>query len=150
MAGKVWVGVVWVVGLALTIALEFGMVYVMISAIVLIFMNLRTDDSQDGVSGYSVFNRGGRRLAGEYDPREYDAHMRRGAQFMPAAGQEDEKDKNILKVDEVIKERAVLSRKSKNANAPCPCGSGKKYKKCCALINPNEKQEIEQWEKEWT
>ena len=36
-----------------------------------------------------------------------------------------------------------------NRNAPCPCGSGKKYKKCCLLIEEAQKQkEIQEWH-EW-
>ena len=28
-------------------------------------------------------------------------------------------------------EEVIMSRKKISRNAPCPCGSGKKYKKCC-------------------
>lgn len=33
-----------------------------------------------------------------------------------------------------IQSKPITSNKI-NRNAPCPCGSGKKYKKCC-IINP--------------
>lgn len=29
--------------------------------------------------------------------------------------------------------RALVSRNSPALNAPCPCGSGKKYKRCCGV-----------------
>jgi hypothetical protein len=35
----------------------------------------------------------------------------------------------------------VREEKKISRNASCPCGSGKKYKKCCALINNIEQTE---------
>jgi uncharacterized protein len=32
--------------------------------------------------------------------------------------------------------------KKPGRNDPCPCGSGKKYKQCCLLKNPTQKQKI--------
>ena len=31
----------------------------------------------------------------------------------------------------IVKKPKVYSREKVGRNAPCPCGSGKKYKKCC-------------------
>lgn len=46
-----------------------------------------------------------------------------------------EKDENIRDL-EILQERTEViqaeSTKQANRNDPCPCGSGKKYKKCCA------------------
>jgi hypothetical protein len=57
---------------------------------------------------------------------------------------------DLLDEDE-LKEH--YKRKSKFANRPCVCGSGKKYKHCCSPQTRNSKQEEEEWKKyeeEWT
>ena len=52
---------------------------------------------------------------------------------------EDERDIPVgsgdtpIKLMEFIKSSPKTSSKVER-NAPCPCGSGKKYKKCCALV----------------
>jgi len=42
-----------------------------------------------------------------------------------------------------IKKRPVLKYPGTKRNAPCPCGSGKKYKKCCIdkIMNVESNQE---------
>jgi len=47
-----------------------------------------------------------------------------------------DKDENIkdLEMLQAKPERAVSTKKA-SRNDPCPCGSGKKYKKCCALTS---------------
>ncbi|MBI3600630.1 MAG: SEC-C domain-containing protein [Nitrospinae bacterium] len=48
------------------------------------------------------------------------------------------KDSRIRKVKEMAEfvESAHQARSSKvGRNAPCPCGSGKKFKKCCGLLH---------------
>lgn len=48
-------------------------------------------------------------------------------------------DKIIHKQDNVIPfPSAVITSKKVGRNAPCPCGSGKKYKNCCGRVNKNE------------
>jgi len=46
-----------------------------------------------------------------------------------------EQEENIRDLD-ILLEREnnaqAVSKKDANRNDPCPCGSGKKYKKCCA------------------
>lgn len=150
IATSVVILVFWVFGFISACVLEFGLVYFMMSIIFLIFQNLRKESSPDGISAYSVFNKGGRRLAGEYDPRDYDDHIRRGGHAAGMSHGGIERDKNLLKAGEILHEKVQLQRRSKFANQICPCGSTRKYKKCCGLINPNEKKEIEEWEKEWT
>lgn len=44
-------------------------------------------------------------------------------------------DENIQDLDILINKKetsSAVSQKQANRNDPCPCGSGKKYKKCCA------------------
>ena len=52
--------------------------------------------------------------------------------------QEDDERKAVAKVtatssggDDTVKQAPVRKGKKVGPNAPCPCGSGKKYKKCC-------------------
>lgn len=48
----------------------------------------------------------------------------------------NELDELINKKDEGFSTRfPVINKKQVGRNDPCPCGSGKKYKKCCAIIN---------------
>jgi uncharacterized protein YecA (UPF0149 family) len=57
--------------------------------------------------------------------------------------QRTDRDRSILTSDEIDAEQELLDNtppvepiKADNTpgrNDPCPCGSGKKYKKCCAL-----------------
>jgi hypothetical protein len=39
-----------------------------------------------------------------------------------------------------------MSLKGSSRNAPCPCGSGKKYKKCCLLVEQNDTSKL-LWQK---
>ena len=41
---------------------------------------------------------------------------------------------NENSVSEEINQSAIKTKKI-SRNAPCPCGSGKKYKHCCGKIN---------------
>ncbi|MGF1908673.1 SEC-C domain-containing protein [Vibrio kasasachensis] len=43
------------------------------------------------------------------------------------------KEENTLELDTILnKPKTVIFEKTPNRNDPCSCGSGKKYKKCCA------------------
>ncbi len=54
-----------------------------------------------------------------------------------------ERDRSMLTSDEIDAEQELLdntppvepikAEEKPGRNDPCPCGSGKKYKKCCAL-----------------
>ena len=47
-------------------------------------------------------------------------------------GLEPDKPEDILDVDRLLNPSVTkTSDKKIGRNAPCPCGSGKKYKKCC-------------------
>lgn len=41
--------------------------------------------------------------------------------------------------DEYPRQRIKEMRKGRNRNAPCSCGSGKKYKRCCGLIRKRDR-----------
>ena len=46
-----------------------------------------------------------------------------------------EADENIRDLEILLEKKeacAAVSQKQASRNDPCPCGSGKKYKKCCA------------------
>ncbi|NQZ93574.1 MAG: SEC-C domain-containing protein [Moritella sp.] len=44
-----------------------------------------------------------------------------------------DKEENIRDLDGMLnKPKTTVFEKTPNRNAPCSCGSGKKYKKCCA------------------
>jgi SWIM/SEC-C metal-binding protein len=48
-------------------------------------------------------------------------------------GVEPDKSEDISDIDRALKARQPVDRSPKiGRNDPCPCGSGKKYKKCCA------------------
>mmetsp|Transcript_8471 Transcript_8471/g.20389 ORF Transcript_8471/g.20389 Transcript_8471/m.20389 type:complete len:180 (-) Transcript_8471:44-583(-) len=100
--------------------------YIIITGIAFVFLSLgaRSGDvgsDEEGVSAYSVFNRGARHLLGDLRGDQIDrehrgiAHMGGGG---GGRGGDDDYD-------------YAPQFKSKDANKPCPCGSGKKLKKCC-------------------
>ena len=41
----------------------------------------------------------------------------------------DSSEEEIEKLQESVRSELKIGR-----NAPCPCGSGKKYKKCCLMV----------------
>ncbi|PKF50420.1 PBPRA1643 family SWIM/SEC-C metal-binding motif protein [Enterovibrio nigricans] len=44
-----------------------------------------------------------------------------------------DQEENTVELDTVInKPKTIVFEKTPNRNDPCSCGSGKKYKKCCA------------------
>jgi hypothetical protein len=44
-----------------------------------------------------------------------------------------------VRMDQLVKSRAAKAhRQTQPLNAPCPCGSGKKYKRCCRGIERAE------------
>ncbi|MBV1758511.1 MAG: SEC-C domain-containing protein [Dethiosulfatibacter sp.] len=48
----------------------------------------------------------------------------------------------ISKRDEDIIKFPVLQKKKVGRNEPCPCGSGKKYKKCCAIFEDTKTAQL--------
>jgi hypothetical protein len=111
--------VAWCVGWYFFIRIEFGSIYLIVSALIAIFTNLSSgDDSKSAskLSAYSVFNRGATRIAGSMDAESFDREVR----HQPRASEALDLDLG----DSEKKEH--YQRKSKAANQPCVCGSGKK------------------------
>jgi hypothetical protein len=139
--------VVACVGWYLSCRVEFGSIFLICLAIYLIFTNLSSDSSAPtkaghGISAYSVFNRGATRIAGSMDAESFENEIRHA----PRAKKEIDLDIGDTRKAE------HPERKSKAANQPCVCGSGKKYKNCCSPLTLNQKQEDAEWEayeKEW-
>src|SRR5262249_42613228 len=57
---------------------------------------------------------------------------RRSCPSSPRLGRE-ENDRLVAspRTDRLVRGAKIMSRKKLSRNAPCPCGSGKKYKHCC-------------------
>lgn len=134
----------WLFCWYLTCKVEFGSIFVVCSAIVAMFLNLSSSDSSKGaLSAYSVFNPGAQRIAGSMDAEAIEDQLRH-----KAAG-----PKKTIDLD--IGSAALADhpqRKSKMANTPCVCGSGKKYKVCCSPLTVSDKaldREWDEWEQEW-
>ncbi|CAD7967789.1 unnamed protein product [Amoebophrya sp. A25] len=123
---------IWLVGAAYF----QSQIYVILSGICFIFLSLGARQDDDGVSAYSIFNRGARHVLGDLRGDQVDrehrgiAHMRGqegggGRQGDRGGGglQEGGDDLGGLNLRQQMR--------SRDANKPCPCGSGKKLKKCC-------------------
>lgn len=68
---KILILIGWMVGLSIFFLLQFGLVYVTISGIVLIFLNTRTKLKLPGeLSAYSVFNPQQQRIQGTFDDKD--------------------------------------------------------------------------------
>ena len=48
-------------------------------------------------------------------------------------GFEEDKPEDISDLEKLLNPVKPVASDKINRNDPCPCGSGKKYKKCCAL-----------------
>uniref|UniRef100_A0A7S4VJD9 SAYSvFN domain-containing protein n=1 Tax=Alexandrium monilatum TaxID=311494 RepID=A0A7S4VJD9_9DINO len=117
----------------------FDQMYVIVSVMALIFGPGLSRGAASRYSAYSVFNRGQRHILGDLRPEQIDAEQR-GNQYLEgregageglielpegADGEGDEDD-----------DLPVL--RSRDANKPCQCGSGKKAKRCCYTRRPRE------------
>ncbi|CAD7958738.1 unnamed protein product [Amoebophrya sp. A120] len=120
---KVLLSLLWLAGAAYF----RSQIYIIFSGIGFIFLSLgaRAEDD-DGVSAYSVFNRGARHLLGDLRPDQIDRENR-GVAHMGGGGGNGG---GGLGGDFAGAEQM----KSKDANKPCACGSGKKTKKCCGAV----------------
>ncbi|MCH8012952.1 MAG: SEC-C domain-containing protein [Candidatus Marinimicrobia bacterium] len=49
-------------------------------------------------------------------------------------GFEDDKPEDISDLERALNPEKPIKSSKINRNAPCPCGSGKKYKKCCGAV----------------
>ncbi|CBZ50393.1 conserved hypothetical protein [Neospora caninum Liverpool] len=103
---------------------RFGTLAGVLLGFFLILWNLRYQETGEGISAYSVFNRGVRHLLGDLRPADIDRQLRNAG----PDGDESDGD-NLVVIDDA---RAAGVHRSRDANKKCPCGSGKKTKKCCA------------------
>jgi hypothetical protein len=119
---------VWSLLWYLTIKAEFGAVFFIASALWLIFSNLsHTEPGQkaSGPSAYSVFNKGGEKMMGSLDASQFENELR----HQPAAAARDAGPAAATPREVSAPSQPQLyKRTSKQANQPCVCGSGKKYK----------------------
>ncbi len=53
--------------------------------------------------------------------------------WMYIIGFEEDKSEDISDLEKMLNPVGPVKSNKINRNAPCPCGSGKKYKKCCGL-----------------
>ena len=115
----------WLIGWYITIRVEFGSIYLICSAIYLIFSNLSTSSGGGGkLSAYSVFNPNAERIAGSMDAESFEDEIRH-------------KDRKRTKIDLSLEDKHTIGggerkehyvRKSKAANQACVCGSGRKVR----------------------
>lgn len=54
--------------------------------------------------------------------------------------EQDDINVEITKPEEIVVEPRVPNRKPVKMNAPCPCGSGLRYRKCCWEINKSKER----------
>ena len=84
---------------------------------------IRTPDGEEGLNylcaGYKIFF------------NHIDPYMR----FMAEEFRQGRPPANVMDWARQ-RDRGASGLKSLGRNDPCPCGSGRKYKKCCGLINP--------------
>jgi len=62
-------------------------------------------------------------------------------QFGAVKNMQDNASSN--KQDDSVKQQPIINKTSIGRNDPCPCGSGKKYKKCCLLVNRRNEKKLE-------
>lgn len=132
------VAAAWLAGMWVSRRAEFGLVYIICSGMVGVYLGLdhSGEGRKKGYSAYSVFNKDGYRLPGTMDAAQLEQNMRGGGGMAAAAaGMRGRGRAEEFRTNEGL-ERAGdhPKRMSKQANARCPCGSGKKYKKCCSLL----------------
>mmetsp|Transcript_67274 Transcript_67274/g.122728 ORF Transcript_67274/g.122728 Transcript_67274/m.122728 type:complete len:164 (+) Transcript_67274:123-614(+) len=110
----------------------FDQVFFIVSIMALIFFNLGTRSS-DKPSAYSVFNSGSKHLLGDLRAEQIDAEHRGDAHL--AAYRDSEQ--NLIDLPGAPGGEDPASMRSRDANRPCKCGSGKKSKKCCFAVRPS-------------
>lgn len=175
---------IWLALWRVAIAIEFGVVYLICSSLYFIFTNLSSDGrrSVDGTtqapSAYAAFNADGYKMSGSMDADQFDAqlrhapapHTRQTNAQLPAMARPGASTAGRMTgtgrvlatgaavVSSTTDDGATIvdyKRKSKMANQPCACGSGKKYKNCCSSATahtpaqPAVDDEYEKWQEEW-
>ncbi|KAF8821279.1 hypothetical protein IE077_002209 [Cardiosporidium cionae] len=122
LTGKILLFVLWIIAVKI-----LGKIFFILSLIVSIFINLSS--RVDGYSAYSVFNPQLRHLLGDLRADQVDQEMR-GGFTLQANNNEDEPFVDLPEVE-------MAKHISRRANKPCDCGSGKKFKRCCAVFLRN-------------
>ncbi|CEP00303.1 SAYSvFN domain-containing protein [Plasmodiophora brassicae] len=110
-----------------------------------ILSNLGTKAPGETASGYAVFNEGGRPLPGTISVEDFDdmRHNRPSTRYQSISALAADIETNADPV--------LVQRRSKQANQPCPCNSGLKYKKCHGrALSRDDQERLKEWEDEWT
>jgi hypothetical protein len=105
---------------------EFGVVFVILSLFGFIFSNM--GERKDGeLSAYSVFNQGFKKLLGDKSVEQLENEMRmRGS------------DPNTQPPPPKPRQSSPQQSGKLGRNSLCPCDSGRKFKKCCAVLNSED------------
>eukprot|EP00929_Paragymnodinium_shiwhaense_P038506 TRINITY_DN20335_c0_g1_i1.p1 TRINITY_DN20335_c0_g1~~TRINITY_DN20335_c0_g1_i1.p1 ORF type:complete len:219 (-),score=60.60 TRINITY_DN20335_c0_g1_i1:344-1000(-) len=128
----VWLYALWWSG--------FNQLFFMVSVFAFIWGPGLSRGKKSGLSAYSVFNPGQARLLGETSAEEIDAQQRGFINFPhQEAAADDDNDRDGNDSDEEGKQGSTL--RSRDANRPCRCGSGKKAKKCCFAVRSRAEAE---------
>ncbi|CAK8992049.1 unnamed protein product [Durusdinium trenchii] len=124
--GWVWsVVAVWLLTFFLT---GFDKVYLILSMIAFIF-GPGLGEGRGEYSAYSIFNKGQKHLLGDLRAEQLDAEQRGDHHLAAFAGREQDGGLIDLPGAELAEDQPVI--RSRDANQPCPCGSGRKAKRCC-------------------
>ncbi|CAK0806562.1 unnamed protein product [Prorocentrum cordatum] len=129
----------WALGLWLT---GGDQMYIILTITALIFgPGLARGVREGEYSAYSVFNPGGRHLLGDLRAEQLDREQR-GDQYLAGAARDDGGLVDLPQggllagggSDEEDDDAPLV--RSREANKPCQCGSGKKAKRCCFAARP--------------
>ena len=115
---------IWLIIYKIFLYFGFGLVYFFITIILLIFTNLE-DKKIGSLSAYSVFNPNCERIPGTLSLDAFNMGIPRGS------GNELNR-KVIYDTKAEEKKRKIKENAKQPLNSLCNCGSGKKYKNCCA------------------
>lgn len=138
--------VIWIVLFMCAVYVELGVIFFLCSLLYLIWINLgERNPDDDGPSAYSVFNKGVRKIDGTFEGGAAIESMLFQGNSQSKKGRED-----VIGVQfkSEPKQRTVQPPPRKmNRNDICYCGSGKKFKKCCAPLleaqnNPNQSKRL--------
>eukprot|EP00435_Cladocopium_sp_Y103_P045083 s891_g12.t2 len=113
----------WIITFYLT---GYDKVYLIFSLMCFIF-GPGLGEGHGEYSAYSVFNRGQKHLLGDLRAEQLDAEQRGNHLAGPTDG-------GLIAPGVEAEDKPVI--RSRDANQPCPCGSGKKAKRCCFDSRP--------------
>jgi len=123
----VWI--LWALGGVAAFWFGFAAVWFLLLVLFLVFANLSSGErSSKSSSAYSVFNPGQRALPGDLSIAPYEALLR--------GRPENSRSPFDIDTSNIQHSTSVRSRYTGPPvprNAHCPCGSGLKFKKCCAV-----------------